>query len=415
MSDSTSQSKNVVENITSSSTPEELSSFFLNKFKFSKEVIDNIIKEEISGDILTSLEDEDFKSLDIKLGPKKKIQKYIKENKTNFEEKKIDVIISKASTKEEVNEFFDKYLGIKDDMNLDGKSLLELNKEEIRKMNLVLGKKKKLENYVKYFNSIKQEEEKEEKEKKEDKANIEEKEEKKEEKKDENEIIEINNEDKKEKDEIKNDINEIKPNEEIEHKEEEPKIEIIDEKQLIENRYKPLNLESKFNIFFMLSLTSNFNNEIFSIVASNGEKEEKCINYPLNIISDEETTALDEEKRRIVIVQVPSDEKIKKLVVKIVKKEKIIIKEDIVSDIKQEKEEKDKNEIIFNEEKKEEKKDEEIKELRGLALLTDIIDDIKKKNNGDDNYLEVLYKYFNNYENIISMKNPRNSGKFKRN
>ena len=359
MSDSTSQSKNVVENITSSSTPEELSSFFLNKFKFSKEVIDNIIKEEISGDILTSLEDEDFKSLDIKLGPKKKIQKYIKENKTNFEEKKIDVIISKASTKEEVNKFFDKYLGIKDDMNLDGKNLLELNKEDIRKMNLVLGKKKKLENYVKYFNSIKQEEEKEEKEKKEDKANIEEKEEKKEEKKDENEIIEINNEDKKEKDEIKNDMNEIKPNEEIEHKEEEPKIEIIDEKELIENRYKPLNLESKFNIFFMLSLTSNFNNEIFSIVASNGEKEEKCINYPLNIISDEETTALDEEKRRIVIVQVPSDEKIKKLVVKIVKKEKIIIKEDIVSDIKQEKEEKDKNEIILNEEKKEEKKDEE--------------------------------------------------------
>ena len=358
MSDSTSQSKNVVENITSSSTPEELSSFFLNKFKFSKEVIDNIIKEEISGDILTSLEDEDFKSLDIKLGPKKKIQKYIKENKTNFEEKKIDVIISKASTKEEVNEFFDKYLGIKDDMNLDGKSLLELNKEEIRKMNLVLGKKKKLENYVKYFNSRKQEEEKEEKEKKEDKANIEEKEEKKEEKKDENEIIEINNEDKKEKDKIKNDMNEIKPNEKIEHKEEEPKIEIIDEKQLIENRYKPLNLESKFNIFFMLSLTSNFNNEIFSIVASNGEKEEKYINYPLNIISDEETTALDEEKRRIVIVQVPSDEKIKKLVVKIVKKEKITIKEDIVSDIKQEKEEKDKNEIIFNEEKKEDKKDE---------------------------------------------------------
>ena len=61
------------------------------------------------------------------------------------------------------------------------------------------------------------------------------------------------------------------------------------------------------------------------------------------------------------------------------------------------------------------RKSEEIKELRGLALLTDIIDDIKKKNNGDDNYLEVLYKYFNNYENIISMKNPRKSGKFKRN
>jgi hypothetical protein len=133
-------------------------------------VIDNVKKQEISGDILTSLEEADFASLGIKLGPRKKIQKYIKENKANFPEKKIDVIISKKSTKEEVNDFFDKYLGIKDDMNLDGKSLLELSKEDIGKMEIVLGKKKKLEKYVKYFNSIKQEEE----EKKEEKPNIEE-------------------------------------------------------------------------------------------------------------------------------------------------------------------------------------------------------------------------------------------------
>ncbi len=90
-----------------------------------------------------------------------------------------------------------------------------------------------------------------------------------------------------------------------------------------------MNLESKYNIFFMLSLTTNFDKEIFSIEITNGEKGEKCINYQFKIISDEETTALDEEKRRIIIVQVPSEKKIKKIVVKIVKKEKIIIKEDI--------------------------------------------------------------------------------------
>ncbi len=68
MSDSKSQEKKVEDKITSSSTPEELSSFFfLNKFKFSKEVVDSVKKQAISGDILTSLEDADFTSLGIKL------------------------------------------------------------------------------------------------------------------------------------------------------------------------------------------------------------------------------------------------------------------------------------------------------------------------------------------------------------
>ena len=340
MKDSTIKSNNVVEKITSSSTPEELSNFFLqDKFKFSKEIVNNIIKQEISGDILPSLEDPDFLSLGIKLGPKKKIQKYLKENKANFPESKYDVIIRSKSTKEEVKDFFDKYLGFKEDLDLDGKDLLELDKDDIENIGLVLGKRKKLENYLKYFKSIKQEE----KEEKKDEVNAGAKEEKKEEKKEENEII------------IDNNINN-KDNKDGAKKEEEPsKVEIIDEKQLIENKYKPLNLESKYNIFFMLSLTTNFDKEIFSIEITNGEKGEKCINYQFKIISDEETTALDEEKRRIIIVQVPTEKKIKKIVVKIVKKEKIIIKEDIIPD------KKDENEIIEEKEKKEKNKEEEEK------------------------------------------------------
>ena len=164
MKDSTIKSNNVVEKITSSSTPEELSNFFLqDKFKFSKEIVNNIIKQEISGDILPSLEDPDFLSLGIKLGPKKKIQKYLKENKANFPESKYDVIIRSKSTKEEVKDFFDKYLGFKEDLDLDGKDLLELDKDDIENIGLVLGKRKKLENYLKYFKSIKQEEKEEKK------------------------------------------------------------------------------------------------------------------------------------------------------------------------------------------------------------------------------------------------------------
>ena len=340
MKDSTIKSNNVVEKITSSSTPEELSNFFLqDKFKFSKEIVNNIIKQEISGDILPSLEDPDFLSLGIKLGPKKKIQKYLKENKANFPESKYDVIIRSKSTKEEVKDFFDKYLGFKEDLDLDGKDLLELDKDDIENIGLVLGKRKKLENYLKYFKSIKQEE----KEEKKDEVNAGAKEEKKEEKKEENEII------------IDNNINNKDNKDGAKKEEEPPKVEIIDEKQLIENKYKPLNLESKYNIFFMLSLTTNFDKEIFSIEITNGEKGEKCINYQFKIISDEETTALDEEKRRIIIVQVPTEKKIKKIVVKIVKKEKIIIKEDIIPD------KKDENEIIEEKEKKEKNKGEEEK------------------------------------------------------
>jgi hypothetical protein len=59
------------------------------------------------------------------------------------------------------------------------------------------------------------------------------------------------------------------------------------------------------------------------------------------------------------------------------------------------------------------RKEEEINELKGLTLLTDIMEDIKRKNNEDDYYIEVLYNYFRNYEKIIFMKKARKSGKIK--
>jgi len=70
-----------------------------------------------------------------------------------------------------------------------------------------------------------------------------------------------------------------------------------------------LNLESKYNIFFILSLTNNYNDNDYKLDIYNGEVGEKYMNYPFNILSDEETKALDEEKRRTVLIQVPSEEK----------------------------------------------------------------------------------------------------------
>ena len=108
----------------------------------------------------------------------------------------------------------------------------------------------------------------------------------------------------------------------------------------------------------MISLTDNYNDNNFSIVACNGKEGDKSVDYHYNIISDEDTTALDEEKRRILVVQVPSEEKLKNLTVKILKKETITIKKDLSSENKEENIEKEKNEIILdNEGEKEEDKD----------------------------------------------------------
>ena len=53
------------------------------------------------------------------------------------------------------------------------------------------------------------------------------------------------------------------------------------------------------------------------------------------------------------------------------------------------------------------RKSEIIEELKGMAHFEDVVDEIKKKNDGDDVYIKVLYQYFMDYENIISKKNPR--------
>jgi len=359
MSEQSSKPKKAEEKITSASSPEEIADFFSKTLKISEKVQLNIKKEEISGDILLSLDDKELESLELKLGPRKRVKKYLEENKSDFPEKEIDVKINIKSTEEEVKNFLEKYFGIKEDLGLDGKTLLELTNDDIGELGLKLGKKKRLIKYLKYFKSLKVEEKKEEEKKEEEKKVEENKEENKKEDMNEQEEKKDEKIDEQNKDEENNkDINKKEEDNEIKEKEWTAKLEVIDEKKLRQERCKPLNLESKFNIFFMLSLTNNYNDEIFSIVICNGEKGEKYVEYPYNIISDEDTTALDQEIRRIILIQVASEEKIKNIYVKILKKEKELIKEEIILDENVDKKEKDKNEIITGEEK--EKKDENI-------------------------------------------------------
>ena len=144
-----------MDKISSSSTKEEIASFFTSKFKIAENIKENLLKEDISGDLLLNLSDDEFKKLGFKVGPLKKVKKFLKDNQSLFPEIKIDEKIGKPSTAEDVKTFFEKYIGYQGDVNMDGEQLLALKEDDMVKLGLNLGQRKKLEKYLKYFNSIK--------------------------------------------------------------------------------------------------------------------------------------------------------------------------------------------------------------------------------------------------------------------
>ena len=144
------------DSITANSTKEEVSEYFAKKFRIKEEAKNNIIKEDISGDILKDLDDKDFKKLGIGLGPLKKIQAFLKDNKDKIGEKEIKEKITIISSSEEVSNFFKNCLNFSGELNdMDGKGLIELDNEAINKMGLNMGQSKKLINYINYFKTLK--------------------------------------------------------------------------------------------------------------------------------------------------------------------------------------------------------------------------------------------------------------------
>jgi len=142
--------------ITANSTKEEVSEYFAKKFRIKEEAKNNIIKEDISGDILKDLDDKDFKKLGIGLGPLKKINAFLKDNKDKIGEKEIKEKITIISSSEEVSNFFKNCLNFSGEINnLDGKGLIELDNETINQLGLNMGQSKKLINYINYFKTLK--------------------------------------------------------------------------------------------------------------------------------------------------------------------------------------------------------------------------------------------------------------------
>ena len=142
------------------SSKEDIANYFVKYFKISEEAKNDLINQDISGDILLTLDETDLKYLRIKIGPLKKIKKFLNENKELFiGEINIDEKITILSKSEEVKLFLEKYLNFTGDLNnLDGKGLFGLKEEEIKKLGLTLGKTKKLIKYIQYFKTTTYEE-----------------------------------------------------------------------------------------------------------------------------------------------------------------------------------------------------------------------------------------------------------------
>ena len=141
--------------LTIESTKEQVAHFFKENYGLSEEIINNILKEDISGEVLNKLKDEDYKSLGIRFGPKKNIKNYLMQNKNNFFEKPIQKNIETFSSNEEIKKFFSNYLNFKKEINIDANQLFNLSKDDMKKFGLNLGQRIKLLYYIEKPNEIK--------------------------------------------------------------------------------------------------------------------------------------------------------------------------------------------------------------------------------------------------------------------
>ena len=142
--------------LSNDSTVEDVVKFFIEKGEKTEEVINKLRNEGISGEVLPLLTDDELKTtIGIKFGPRKKWKNYFQENQDKFPEKEIKEKIMPNSKEEEVKSFFETCLDFKGSLeNMNGQKLLDLNEEEMEKLGLNLGKRKKLNRYIKHFKTL---------------------------------------------------------------------------------------------------------------------------------------------------------------------------------------------------------------------------------------------------------------------
>ena len=143
------------EEISVNSTKEEIANYFQKNFKIKEEVKRNFIQEDISGDILLDIADNEFKSLGIKIIPLKKIKEFLTREEIKFRKTKdIKEKITVKASVQEVSDFLEKCINFKKKNILDGKRLIQLDEEGMNELEFNLGQKKKLVKYINYFKTL---------------------------------------------------------------------------------------------------------------------------------------------------------------------------------------------------------------------------------------------------------------------
>ena len=142
--------------ISENSTKEEVAEYFSKEHQINEEAKNQMLKEDISGDVLMQLKEEDYKLLSFKFGSKVKVKNFIKDNKDKFKEKEKNEEITIKSKPKDVKSFFENSLNFKGELNnMNGKTLLEMDEEGMKKLGLNLGQRKRLTSYISYFKTLK--------------------------------------------------------------------------------------------------------------------------------------------------------------------------------------------------------------------------------------------------------------------
>ena len=139
------------DSLSPNSTEQEVAQFFKKKFSLKEEITNKILRENITGEVVNDLTNEDYNSLGISTGDKKKIKSFLKNNADKNTSKITEKSINIYSTKTDVKKFFENYLNFKSDLNLNGYQILNLTKEKLQEMGLSIGQRIKLNKYIDYM------------------------------------------------------------------------------------------------------------------------------------------------------------------------------------------------------------------------------------------------------------------------
>ena len=137
------------------SSPEEIVKFFSQTLNLKQENLLSLIKENISGEILPLLNNQDFKELGIKLGHQKRIQKYIEDNLSKLIKNQTEPEINVDSEQKDVKLFFENCLDFEENVeNIDGKILFSMAEQDLKKLGLNIGQRKKLKSVIEFVKKI---------------------------------------------------------------------------------------------------------------------------------------------------------------------------------------------------------------------------------------------------------------------